>query len=362
MMDYFWSNGISTLVHADARDLPLPGGSVHCVVTSPPYFGLREYGVEDAIGNEDTIADHIENLRVVFREIRRVLRDDGTVWLNYGDSYVSHQMDEGYNGEPNLTRKGRRSSNQSGQLNKAAASGLRSKNLIGMPWRIAFALQDDGWILRSAIVWHKLNPMPESVKDRPSSTYENIFLFSKQDRYFYDGEAVRRVESGGANARNVWTFATQSRTDLHFATFPDELPRRCILAGTSAKGACSECGKQWERVIEKPEMPHDIDPITKYGENSNGERIRRMIQSRRARGISDTDGWSAKTVGWQPTCGCEAEVVPATVFDPFVGSGTSCAVAQALGRRSVGTDLNHEYLGIAMKRIEGVSMPMVMTT
>ena len=257
---------------------------------------------------------------------------------------------------------------------------------MGQPWRVAFALQDDGWLLRSAIVWHKPNPMPESVRDRPTNAYEMIFLLSKQGKYYYDGESIRQPlatplhapgnnkvdasrndadqmgkvwgSENGANARNVWTIPTQGRPDAHFATYPDELPRRCILAGTSERGVCAACGAPWVRVVEKSGS---------VATDSGGTRQRKRTEGAISGGFtgSTLDGTipATQTLGWQPTCGCNADTVPATVLDPFAGSGTTLAVAQALGRQSVGLDLNPEYLEIAKRyinRADGITLPMVL--
>ena len=405
-----FDNGIGKLYHADAREIPLDDRSVHCVVTSPPYWGLRDYGLDAGIGNERTLSEHVENIVAVGREIKRVLRNDGTFWLNYGDAYAS-------------------------------GKNLPSKNLYGLPWRIAFALQDAGWILRSAIVWNKPNPMPESVRDRPTSAYDMIFLFAKQGKYFYDGEPLRSKSarnefhgvnpktianpdrnggrgnfgagpphSGntGANARNVWTINTQGRPDAHFATFPDELPRRCIVAGTSEHGVCADCGAQWERELARGRTPlksskhgkmskhqdrndsdgvegwktnwqpmcdcdADIQPATALDPFGSEEAERRCadcgtpwqksvvkpgVKTLLNKGRNDGDRVGVSfvppqniTTGWRATCDCDAEVVPATVLDPFVGSGTTVEVAQRLGRRGIGLDLNAEYLEIAKQRI-----------
>jgi DNA modification methylase len=236
--------------------------SVQCCVTSPPYFGLRDYGHDGQIGLEPTPDDYVAKIVEVFREVRRVLRKDGTLWLNLGDSYA---------------RQGGRESNQPrhwdgreqdpGSMHgtrQAADIGLKPKDLIGIPWRVAFALQADGWYLRQDIIWHKPNPMPESVQDRCTKAHEYVFLLSKSDRYYYDAGAIEeeasqpdRVRSdkvGGnkyiegikhsdgstftgsatRNKRSVWTINTQPFKGAHFATFPVELPRLCILAGTKA--------------------------------------------------------------------------------------------------------------------------------
>ena len=328
----------------------------------------------------------------VGREVWRVLRDDGTFWLNYGDVY-DHGHDKDRSAAEIASAKGQ-FANPRASAGRHVTLG-RAKNLLMLPSRIALALQDDGWILRSAIVWHKLNPMPESVSDRPTNGYEMIYLLTKQQRYYYDIEAIRQPLTGGAHAgrkdgqfrpgkahdendnrpgtwnhtytpssaraRNVWTFATQGRGDAHFATFPDELPRRCILSGTSEKGACSECGKQWERMTSASYRKH---------RPSAGDDPRSRSEDKQAAGsLSGHHGWRGNnllrdvtTEGWQASCSCGAPIVPATVLDPFVGSGTSLAVAQSLGRHGVGIDLNAEYLEIAKQRIESVSLPMLVAT
>ena len=334
----YWSNGVATLYQADARAIPLPDGSVHCCVTSPPYWGLRSYNLgawiggdsecshqkrrndavarvdggvpannnhaqegwaggvcghcgatqeDTGIGLEPTLSDWLANIVAVSREVWRVLRDDGTYWLNLGDAYSGSSKQTGRNDVPRMY--GAPSQVDAIKSGKGVSdSSLPAKNLMGQPWRAAFALQDDGWILRSAIVWHKPNPMPESVSDRPTSAYEMVFLLTKQAHYFYDAEAVREPQSeatlaradmpngstrkptvkqsastgyydstagtfalpAGRNARNVWQIPTQGRPEAHFATFPDELPRRCILAGTSEHGVCAECGAPWARQAE----------------------------------------------------------------------------------------------------------------
>ena len=462
-MNTYWTGGRGALYKADARKIPLPDKSVHCVVTSPPYWGLRNYGLVQwrggdaecghavtaeintrptagqerggdlngawrktwpnntcglcgavntsaGIGLEPTLDEWVGNIVAVMREVWRVLRDDGIVWLNLGDAYSNDTKWGGSTG-------GKHARGLHGQTDVGRAktnTGLPPKNLMGQPWRVAFALQDDGWILRSAITWHKKNPMPESVTDRPTSSYEMVFLLTKsgsptfwthQDGYgsrtkpapdyrmvggkrmnmwrghdyFYDADAVReplvrqlhapgnktglterinrkgnevgRMDKvwgnpSGANARNVWSISTQGRPDAHFATFPDELPRRCILAGTSERGVCGECGAPWVRTTkidyqeERPQTGKALADKTDTDE---------LATHRRWRGNHITK--NTQTLGWQPTCGCNATVLPAIVLDPFVGSGTTVAVAQSLGRCGIGLDLNAEYLDIAVKRI-----------
>lgn len=282
----------------------LPAASIHCCVTSPPYWGLRDYGVENQMGLELSIEEFIANMVGVFQEVRRVLRDDGTLWLNMGDNYASQAH---------------------------ISAGIKRKDLVGQPWLLAFALRQDGWYLRSDIIWHKPNPMPETVYDRPTKAHEYIFLLSKNERYFYDAEAIRERVSGRAhtrgsginpkskiptgwetgdgahtkkigrykskqnasfssavsglvenrNKRDVWTVGSKSFKEAHFATFPPDLIRPCILAGSPRGGS---------------------------------------------------------------------------VLDPFGGSGTTALVAEQEGRDCTLIELNPAYVAIAKKRTQQMSL------
>ena len=238
----------------------LPDASVQCVVTSPPYWGLRDYDCAGQIGQEPTPAEYVATMRALFAEIRRVLRDDGTVWLNLGDSYAASTKGSSGKGDKQRSNAGTLIADRSWRV----PAGMKPKDLVGIPWRVAFALQEDGWWLRSDIVWSKPNPMPESVTDRPTRAHEYVFLLAKSARYFYDAEAVREVGTNRApgtvthkhttaavssrttgllsigaaetrNARSVWTITPEPYAGAHFATMPPELARRCILAG-SRKG------------------------------------------------------------------------------------------------------------------------------
>lgn len=268
MRPYFTDDS-TTLYHGDAATVlaTLPDGSADCIVTSPPYLGLRDYGVAGQIGAESSPAEYVAALVAVFREARRVLVDDGTLWLNLGDSYDS------------------------------------AKNLLGIPWRVAFALQDDGWILRNDIIWHKSNAMPESVTDRLSNRHEHLFMLSKSQRYWFDLDPIREphestpdraggtalrgqkairpsgpnsgaYSEGGRNPGDVWTIASQPFGGAHFATMPPALAERCVRAGCKPGG---------------------------------------------------------------------------TVLDPFSGSGTTGLAAARHGRRYVGIDLNREYLDLSLR-------------
>ena len=354
----------------------LPAESVHCVVTSPPYWGLRSYGGDAGmIGLEPTLDEHIANLVAVFREVWRVLRKDGTVWLNYGDAYcsVGHKKSNSGYGSTGLAGGKAQEHSPLRRENDASDIGLKHKDLMMLPARVALALQAAGWWLRSEIIWAKPNPMPESVTDRPTSAHEKIFLLSKASRYFYDAEAVREAaeygrreqsaplvsgnggsqhRSGGGsvtgadplagrNLRNVWTIATHSFSDAHFATFPPKLVEPCIKAGTSEKGCCVACGSPWRRVVTREtQQPENISPkLSSHHNRNDGERLYRVGETK------------ATTTGWQPTCECNAETQPCQVLDPFGGAGTVGLVADRLGRNATLIEINAEYAEMARARI-----------
>ena len=279
--------------------------SVHCCVTSPPYWGLRDYGVDGQVGLESTPDEYVAKMVAVFAEVRRVLRVDGTLWLNLGDSYSAKPCADGSDYKDGRQNRGKRTSG-------GVVLGLKPKNLVGIPWRVAFALQADGWYLRQDIIWAKPNPMPESVTDRCTKAHEYIFLLSKSARYYYDADAVKEPDSGsdheravlvgqdslepsgglrsrhsgirtksgrnglGRNRRSVWSISTQPYPEAHFATFPPKLIEPCILAGCPAGG---------------------------------------------------------------------------TVLDPFGGSGTTGEVAAKHGRNAVLVELNEKYIEMARRRI-----------
>jgi len=236
--------------------------SIQTVVTSPPYWGLRDYGVDNQLGLESTPQEYVKALVGIFKEVKRVLRPDGTVWLNLGDTYVGTGKDD--TGDPKALEH--RNTKKDPVNNKVP--GLASKNLVGIPWRVAFALQNDGWFLRQDIIWAKSNAMPEPVKDRCTKSHEHIFLLSKNARYYYDNEAIKEdsmdigetnqrfggnkygndksgdyliysgkkyTDSGKRNKRDVWNIATNGYSEAHFATFPVALPELCIKAGSKEK-------------------------------------------------------------------------------------------------------------------------------
>lgn len=363
----------------------LPEGSVQCCVTSPPYWGLRDYGVDGQIGLEATPEDFLARLVEVFRAVRRVLREDGTLWLNIGDSYSGSTMTGGNTG---INQQGGESGFKlKRQFDRPQMqTGLKNKDLCLIPWRLALALQADGWYLRSVICWHKRSPMPESCRDRPTSAWEPIFLLAKSERYYYDAEAVKEksVSTGGAafgkvsaedearaagqgvrryerpdyreigrNMRNVWTLSSEPYKGAHFATFPTEIPRRAILAGTSERGCCPACGAGWVRKTEAwYENPGN--------RSTNGAKsIERQNMPIDGAGFDVRLERRSRTIGWEPGCACDAgEPVPCVVLDPFLGSGTTVAVARELGRHGVGCELNPQYAEMARERIARAERPL----
>ena len=446
----------NTLLQANALRIPLADESVHMVCTSPPYWGLRDYGtarweggeaecdhnpqrpdggeradrtlplgrgglyhttcgkcgavrIDAQLGLEATIDEYVASMVAVFREVKRVLRDDGVVFLNLGDSYAGGSRDPNPNGKQGTNRG--TVEFDPGHFKGFVPNGLKPKDLCGVPWRVAFALQADGWYLRSDCIWAKPNPMPESVTDRPTKSHEYIFLLTKAANYFYDADAVREeyapaslpralrgvsegnkwsdgapgstahaisqgrpnaklsgsgqafggdghsgyvdangrllVNPAGRNLRTVWTIATAPYSGAHFATFPPALVERCIRAGTSERGACPVCGKQWEREIDREIV---TDRHTKIS-NMTGQNFMQGWD-----GMERRNDIRYTTLGWRPTCSADcpsptdADPIPAMVFDPFVGSGTTVAVAQQLGRRGVGIDLSLPYLHLARER------------
>jgi site-specific DNA-methyltransferase (adenine-specific) len=214
----------STIFEGDAFAVleRIPDKSVQCIVTSPPYWGLRDYDIDDQIGLEPTLPQFINALRSTFNEARRVLKDDGVLWLNIGDGYTS--------GNRRWRAPDKKNPARAMNVRPDTPEGLKPKDLLGIPWRLAFALQDDGWYLRADLIWHKPNAMPESVKDRPTRAHEYLFMFTKSERYFYDREAV--IEPNGRNLRSVWNLHTKGFPDAHFATFPPKLVEPCIRAST----------------------------------------------------------------------------------------------------------------------------------
>ena len=362
----------------DAREklLELPDNSVHCCITSPPYWGLRSYqGDPGMIGLEPTFDAHLENIVAVFREVRRVLRPDGTLWLNYGDAYAATSKGSGGQSVKQLSNIG----SFHGHAAHMDMGRFKPKDLLMMPARVALALQADGWYLRSEIIWHKPNPMPESVTDRPTTAHEKIYLMTKQPQYFYDAVAVRTAvareyqaetndraywegtakyqaighstngfrrgskELGGANLRNVWRVPTYNFKGAHFATFPPRLIEPRIRAGTSERGCCPECGDPWVRIVVKSGGTTGKSWHDHSDDLGKGQAIAKC---------SGSEPYRVESRGWSPSCECEAgKPVPATVLDPFGGAGTVGLVADNLGRDSVLVEISAEYAAASETRI-----------
>jgi len=221
----------STILRGDALRVltHLPEKFFQCAVTSPPYWGLRDYAIDGQIGLEETLPQFINRLVSVFRELHRVLRDDGVFWLNIGDGYTS--------GNRTWRAPDKKNPARAMSVRPVTPEGLKPKDLLGIPWRLALALQEDGWFLRADIVWNKPNAMPESVKDRPTRSHEYLFMFSKRENYLYNHEAAQEPRddgNGSRNRRTVWNINTESSKNAHFATFPRELVRPCVLSSTKS--------------------------------------------------------------------------------------------------------------------------------
>jgi DNA modification methylase len=349
----------------------LPDESVHCVVTSPPYFGLRDYGVAGQIGLEPTPEAYVAELVAVFREVRRVLRKDGTCWLNLGDSYGGSNMTGGTNSK----EIGRRESRMIANRNMSSNYGLKPKDLIGIPWSVALALRADGWWLRQDIIWSKPNPMPESVTDRCTKAHEYIFLLTKSERYYYDAAAIAEKLSfephvpgnikldesrndrdqmgkvwganGTRNKRSVWTVATQPYSEAHFATFPPKLIEPCILAGCPAK-CCAKCGAPWVREVERVDTGR-TQKMADGWDTGNGAHGT-IHRNGREQGAPGIPVMANKTLGFSSSCSCEAGTVAGTVLDCFGGAGTTGLVADRLQRNAILIELNAEYAAMAERR------------
>ena len=414
---------INKILHGDALTMlkQLPDNSVDCCVTSPPYWGLRNYGVEGQLGLEATPELFIEKMVEVFAEVKRVLKSTGTCWLNIGDSYAG--SGKGAATHPGTNGQWKQGTNK-GTHNKALhnfkSDSIKAKDLVGIPWMLAFALRADGWYLRQDIIWAKPNPMPESVTDRCTKAHEYIFLLTKSNRYYYDSEAIkeasknpqddiRRIEkatingkstpdelkngirknpsvggkkhknledkgqqlhsihrtrnehgnefiSAKSNKRSVWTICTEAFSEAHFATFPQRLIEDCIKAGSSEYGCCVECGKPWERIIEK--QSHYDHTTTKIGKSKDGPYSSQTGNGSGTHDVRHGVMVSSETTGWQATCKCrlagdlQVPVSPSVILDPFSGAATTFLVAKKLNRNAIGIELNTEYIKLSERRLK----------
>lgn len=340
------------ILNGDCRTVlnDLPEQSVQTIITSPPYWALRDYGVEGQIGLEDAADDYVQQLVEVFRAARRVLKDDGTLWLNLGDSYAGGGNYRGINSENTLTSKQRSNrgatgvSQALGTLGKNA--GVGAKNLVGIPWRVAFALQADGWILRSDIIWAKPNPMPESVTDRPTRAHEYIFLFAKSKRYYYDAGAIREPYAASTIKESKDEYTGQDTKDY---------------TGTGAQNPGDVKRRITERIRDK-QRGHSRRHA---GFNDRWDALSKEEQQ--------AGGANKRSVWWiapQPFKGAHFATFPEklvepcvlagsrpgdTVLDPFCGSGRAGVVALKHGRSFIGIDLNVDYCLLALEALERVA-------
>jgi len=379
----------------------LEDNSIQCCVTSPPYWGLRKYDGNQEVqfsdgmssfGLEKTPELYVAHSIEILREIHRVLRPDGVVFWNIGDSYSGNSSSGGASNKQDSCIR------LSGMPNKKGCS-IKPKDLCLIPFRVAIAAQEDGWWVRSDIIWNKPNPMPESVRDRPTDAYEHILMMTKSSKYYWDIEAVReeyteplnrwggdkfrnsshkyidtfeetgnnggigkigatsmfragrpvRPDDAGRNLRNVWTFPTQPYPGSHFATFPEALPERCIKAATPEYGCCDKCGKPYERIVERIGLTsRDWQAIRGDGTKGNDELMGKQGKSIAGGRPPDPD---YKTTGWQQACRCDnSKPIPSIILDSFAGSGTTLWVAKKLNRKAIGYELSSKYCELAINR------------
>jgi len=371
--------GRFTSPHSEIQGSNAGSGDMQAKDVCPKCGAIR---IDDQIGLEQTPEAYVQRMVEVFREVRRILRPDGICWGNWGDSYSG-------SGSPGGDFRDGKGGDEYLRPYNRKGNGLKPKDLCGIPWRVALALQADGWWLRQDIIWHKPSPMPESVTDRCTKAHEYVFLLTKSARYFYDAEAIKEKSagvSGGArfgktidaesdkicqreyerpeynyrNKRSVWTVTTKPFSGAHFATFPPDLILPMILAGTSAKGCCPGCGAPWERVVERINTSsyeyHKEKGLSGYSKAYGDKGGNQGLNY--GGGHKDNVNES-KTIGWRPTCTCpEHDPHPCIVFDPFLGSGTTAEVARMNGRIGLGMDLNPAYEPLIVNRTRANDKPL----
>ena len=320
----------------------LPNGGFRCCVTSPPYWGLRR-NPAGGVGGEPTVHEYVDRIVAIFREVRRVLADDGTLWLNIGDTFAA-----------------------------SGSKDPRPKNLVGAPWRVALSLQADGWFLRSEVIWFKGAGKPESAgthghSGRPTRAHEQVFLLTKGPVYYYDLDASPEpsADGQGKNRRSVWEIKQGNPyRGVHTAVFPPGLVEPCVRMGSSEAGRCPKCWRPWTRVLRRGQSTYA------RLKEEQGVGWREMQDESERRGTAMKGGVAGcggtrtatggaahlaratrETLGWQPSCQCGEEPEPELVFDPFIGSGTVGSVCEVLGRRWCGIELSAEYAALARERV-----------
>jgi DNA modification methylase len=389
---------VSITIHqGDAREVlkRLPDNSVHCIVTSPPYFALRSYlpanhlQKELEIGAELTIEKYVENLVKTFCEARRVLHPSGVCFLNIADSFNAGRN----GGHPGGKAQWKPEDDKYPLRSGANVPGLKPKDLMLVPFHLAIALQRDGWWVRQCNIWSKPNCMPDSTNDRTTTSHEFVFQLTKRANYFYDAFAIAedavsdhpsgngfkrdarlsyRDENGARgndqqwngvggkrNCRSVWTIPVQPSGIKHFATMAPELAERCVKAGSSEAGCCPHCLSPWERIIEKGQPNREWQRAC--GGDANGGYNGQSTKGHDAVGVQNAsdvkrrilEGMRQKrTAGWRPTCKCpEHSPIACTILDPFCGAATTLLVADRLGRRAIGIDLHPEYAQMGAERV-----------
>lgn len=354
----------------------LPSESIQCCITSPPYYMQRDYHVAGQIGLEEKLDDYLDKIINVMMEVHRVLRKDGTLWLNLGDTYAT--------GSPNNPTTTKQQSNKGSLRDNIARRPylnnpqLKAKDLCGVPWRVAFALQERGWYLRSDIIYARKNGIPESVKDRPTRSHEYVFLLSKSKKYFYDCDAIREPYTtthprrrstnfkkgsevgnhgigneilypnpSGKNKRDVWILPVSPlKNSLHFASFNWKLVEPCVKAGTSSYGCCDKCKSPYIRIVEREQFESERGGEPYRKERGVGTTADRRILNENA---------EIKMLGWKQNCKCEnSSAVPCVILDPFSGIATVGVEALKYNQNYIGIDLNPDYNNYAKDRLDKV--------